>query len=108
MRLALSAFFVVATLGTLRHFVFAVLVPLINAAVALPIAHGLNLDRGDALLFCVLCASASYIAVSAATRLAVPEANPGLYVTMALALTFPFNIIIGLPLYLSVINHFWR
>jgi hypothetical protein len=40
-------------------------------------------------------------------RLAVPEANPGLYVTMALALTFPFNIIIGMPVYMSVINHFW-
>lgn len=86
---------------------FAVLVPLVNAALALGIAHGLNLGRGDALLFCVLCASASYIAVPAAMRLAVPEANPGLYVTMALALTFPFNIILGLPLYLSVINHFW-
>ncbi|MBC7909301.1 MAG: sodium-dependent bicarbonate transport family permease [Pyrinomonadaceae bacterium] len=41
-------------------------------------------------------------------RLAIPEANPGLYVTMALALTFPFNIIVGLPLYMSVINILWR
>ena len=57
---------------------FAVLVPLINAAIALIIAHGLGLGRGDALLFCVLCASASYIAVPAAMRLAVPQANPGL------------------------------
>ena len=40
-------------------------------------------------------------------RMAVPNANPGLYVTMALALTFPFNIIIGMPIYMSVINHFW-
>lgn len=86
---------------------FATLVPLVNAAAAIAIAHFLGLNRGDALLFSVLCASASYIAVPAAMRLAVPEANPGVYVTMALALTFPFNIIIGLPLYLSVINHFW-
>ncbi|MFZ4682474.1 MAG: sodium-dependent bicarbonate transport family permease [Terrimicrobiaceae bacterium] len=86
---------------------FATLVPLVNAAAAIAIAYFLGLSRGDALLFSVLCASASYIAVPAAMRLAVPEANPGVYVTMALALTFPFNIIIGLPLYLSVINHFW-
>ena len=87
---------------------FAALVPLVNAGAAVAIAHLLGLGRGDALLFTVLCASASYIAVPAAMRLAVPEANPGLYVTMALALTFPFNIIIGLPLYLSVINRFWN
>ena len=70
-------------------------------------AHLLGLSRGDALLFTALCASASYIAVPAAMRLALPEANPGVYVTMALAITFPFNIILGLPLYLSVINRIW-
>ena len=86
---------------------FATLVPLVNAGAAIALAHFLGLGRGDALLFTVLCASASYIAVPAAMRLAVPEANPGLYVTMALALTFPFNIILGLPLYLSVINRLW-
>lgn len=87
---------------------FAVLVPLVNAGFGILIAHVLGLGAGDALLFCVLCGSASYIAVPAAMRLAVPEANPGLYVTMALALTFPFNIIVGLPLYMSVINTLWR
>jgi len=86
---------------------FAVAVPLCNAAVAIAVAHFIKLDRGDALLFTVLCASASYIAVPAAMRLAVPEANPGIYVTMALALTFPFNITIGMPVYMGVINHFW-
>jgi hypothetical protein len=86
---------------------FATVVPLVNAAAALVIAHAIGLGRGDALLFTVLCASASYIAVPAAMRLAVPEANPGLYVTMALALTFPFNIIIGMPLYMTVINRVW-
>jgi hypothetical protein len=86
---------------------FAVLVPLVNAAAGIGLAHFLGLGRGDALLFTVLCASASYIAVPAALRLAVPAANPGLYVTMALALTFPFNIILGLPIYMSVINRFW-
>ena len=86
---------------------FAIIVPLCNAAAAIGLAHLIHLDRGDALLFTVLCASASYIAVPAAMRMAIPEANPGVYVTMALALTFPFNIIIGMPVYMSVINHFW-
>ncbi len=87
---------------------FATLVPLVNAVLAIALAHLLGNGRGDALLFTVLCASASYIAVPATLRLALPEANPGLYVTMSLAITFPFNIIIGLPLYLSVINRFWN
>lgn len=86
---------------------FAVITPLVNACLAMVIAHFLGLSRGDAMLFTVLCASASYIAVPAALRLAVPEANPGLYVTMSLALTFPFNIIVGMPVYMSLINHFW-
>jgi hypothetical protein len=87
---------------------FATLVPLVNASAAIAIAHFLGLSRGDALLFTTLCASASYIAVPAAMRLALPEANPGLYVTMSLAITFPFNIIIGLPLYLGTINRLWN
>jgi hypothetical protein len=86
---------------------FATLVPMVNAALAIGVAHGLGFDRGDALVFTGLCASASYIAVPAAMRLALPEANPGVYVTMSLAITFPFNILVGLPLYLSVINRFW-
>ncbi len=87
---------------------FAVVVPLVNASLGILAAYLLGLTAGDALLFCVLCGSASYIAVPAAMRLAVPEANPGLYVTMALALTFPFNIIVGLPLYMSIISRLWR
>jgi uncharacterized protein len=86
---------------------FAMLTPLVNAATAIALAAALGLGRGDALLFTALCASASYIAVPAAMRLAMPDANPGIYVTMALALTFPFNIVLGLPLYLSVIDRFW-
>lgn len=86
---------------------FAILVPVLNAALGLAIARLINLSTGDALLFCVLCASASYIAVPAAMRLTVPEANPSLYVSTALAVTFPFNIIIGIPLYLYGINLFW-
>jgi hypothetical protein len=86
---------------------FALLVPLVNAALGLGIAKLLGLGIGDAFLFTVLCASASYIAVPAAMRGAVPDANPGRYVTMALAITFPFNVLVGLPLYLSLIRALW-
>lgn len=87
---------------------FALLIPLVNALGGLVLAYLLGMPKGDALMFTVLCASASYIAVPAAMRLSVPEANPSLYVTMALAITFPFNIIVGLPLYMFIINSWWR
>lgn len=81
-------------------------IPLISATIGLLICRLLNLSTGDSLMFIVLCASGSYIAVPAAMRLAVPEANPSLYVPMALAITFPFNILIGIPLYLKAIEWF--
>lgn len=87
---------------------FAILIPILNAGIGLLIARLINMPQGDALLFSVLCASASYIAVPAAMRLTVPEANPSLYVSTALAVTFPFNIIVGIPLYLYGINLLWR
>jgi hypothetical protein len=87
---------------------FAILIPIVNAVIGLSIAKLIGMPQGDALLFAVLCASASYIAVPAAMRLTVPEANPSLYVSTALAVTFPFNIIVGIPLYLYGINMFWR
>jgi uncharacterized protein len=87
---------------------FAILIPIVNAGIALLVAKLIGMSQGDALLFSVLCASASYIAVPAAMRLTVPEANPSLYVSTALAVTFPFNIIVGIPLYLYGINIFWR
>lgn len=88
--------------------VFSILVPILNASVGLLIARLIGMPKGDALLFSVLCASASYIAVPAAMRLTVPEANPSLYISTALAVTFPFNIIVGIPLYLYGINLLWR
>lgn len=87
---------------------FAIVIPIVNAAAGLLIAKLIGLQQGDSLLFSVLCASASYIAVPAAMRMTVPEANPSLYVSTALAVTFPFNIIVGIPLYLYGINLFWR
>lgn len=83
---------------------FATLIPLLNAALGLGLAHLCNLSPGDAFLFVILSASASYIAVPAALRLAVPEANPSLYVTMSLAITFPINLIAGIPLYWWAVN----
>lgn len=87
---------------------FAILIPVVNAVVGLLIAKVIGMPPGNALLFSVLCASASYIAVPAAMRLTVPEANPSLYISTALAVTFPFNIIVGIPLYQYAINMFWR
>ncbi len=87
---------------------FAILIPIVNAGVGVLIAKLIGMPQGDTLLFAVLCASASYIAVPAAMRLTVPEANPSLYVSTALAVTFPFNIIVGIPLYQYGINLLWR
>jgi hypothetical protein len=87
---------------------FAILIPILNAGIGLVIAKIIGMHQGDSLLFAVLSASASYIAVPAAMRMTVPEANPSLYVSTALAVTFPFNIIVGIPLYLYGINLFWR
>jgi len=86
---------------------FAVLFPLLNAALGLGVARLVGMSVGDAVLFVVLCASASYIAVPAAIRLVLPEANPGLYVSMPLALTFPFNVTLGIPLYMTAVNMLW-
>ncbi len=86
---------------------FGILLPIFNAVVAITLAKVFGLAKGDALMFTVLCASASYIAVPAAMRMSVPEANPSLYVTPSLAITFPFNIAIGIPLYYAVINKLW-
>jgi uncharacterized protein len=83
---------------------FAILMPIGNAVLGILLAKLVGMTPGNALLFAVLCASASYIAVPAAMRMTVPQANPSLYVSMALAITFPFNIIIGIPMYLQAIK----
>ena len=80
-------------------------IPLINGSAGLAVALALGLSEGDALLLVVLAASASYIAVPAAMRLALPEANPSVYLAMSLAITFPFNLLVGIPLYHSVIQY---
>jgi uncharacterized protein len=86
-----------------RLVAFGIYMPLIGAALGLVAARSLQLGTGDALLFAILAASASYIAVPAALRHALPEADPSVYVTLSLGVTFPFNIILGIPLYYAVI-----
>lgn len=85
---------------------FAIAAPIVHAFIGLFIAKLLGLPQGDALLFMVLCASASYIAVPAAMRMTVPNANPSLYITSALGLTFPFNVVVGIPLYMALVQRF--
>lgn len=85
---------------------YAVMGPLLHASIALGLAFLLNLSPGNATLLMVLAASASYIAVPAVLRYAVPEANPSLYFGLSLGLTFPFNLIIGIPLYANVAEYF--
>jgi len=85
----------------------AVLIPLVNALVGGMLAYLLGLSVGNALLLTILAASASYIAVPAVMRLALPQAKPGLYLPMSLGVTFPFNVCIGIPLYLTIISSIW-
>ncbi len=84
---------------------FAILVPLINGIAIAKLSGSFLSGDGDRFLLAILAASASYIAVPAAMRIAAPKANPSLYLPMALAITFPFNITLGMPIYLYVIQH---
>lgn len=85
---------------------FAILVPLFNGCLVAILSHWIAPAAGDRLIFAILAASASYIAVPAAMKLANPEADEGLYVPMALAITFPFNITFGMPVYWMIIQVF--
>jgi len=78
---------------------YAALAPLVHSAIALTLAWLLRMPAGDATLLMVLSASASYIVVPAVLRYAIPEANPSLYFGLSLGITFPLNILLGIPLY---------
>ena len=80
---------------TWRIAAFGIHMPLIGAVIGLFLSYLIGLDAGTATLFTVLIASASYIAVTAAMRLALPQAKAAIYVPMSLAITFPFNIFLG-------------
>lgn len=87
-------------------FLFAILIPCINGSLVAFCSGYITDEIGNRFIFAILAASASYIAVPAAMRLAAPKADPGLYIPMALGVTFPFNITIGMPLYFLIIQHF--
>jgi hypothetical protein len=85
--------------------VYAIAGPLVHAGIALVLGRALGMSHGNVALLMVLAASASYIAVPAVIRHAIPEANPSLYFGMSLGLTFPFNILVGIPLYVHAAQH---
>lgn len=86
----------------LRTILFGIYMPLISATIALGVVMLLDLSTGSGALLITLAASASYIAVPAAMRIALPEAKPAIYATMSLGITFPFNLAIGIPLYAAM------
>jgi len=86
---------------------FSLLYPPLAAILGIVTAKLIDLEPGNALLLTVLVSSASYIAVPAAMRLAIPQANMGLLLPMSLGLTFSFNITLGIPLYFAIIERFW-
>lgn len=85
--------------------VFAIIIPAVNGCLVAYLSSFVTQDIGNRFIFAILAASASYIAVPAAMRLAAPKADPGLYLPMALGVTFPFNITIGMPLYYMIVNY---
>ncbi len=80
---------------------FGMVMPLVGATLGLALGLAIGLSTGGVALMMVLAASASYIAVPAAMRVALPEADPAVYLTLSLGVTFPFNLVIGLPLYIA-------
>ena len=84
--------------------VFAIVIPLINGCLVAVMSAAVTSDVSNRFIFAILAASASYIAVPAAMKISVPKANPGLYLPMALAVTFPINITIGMPIYFLIVE----
>ncbi|NSX55642.1 sodium-dependent bicarbonate transport family permease [Parasulfitobacter algicola] len=89
----------VLNLGALA---FGILMPLCGAVIGLGAGLAIGLSLGGVVLMMILAASASYIAVPAAMRVALPEADPAVYLTLSLGVTFPFNLTIGIPIYLAL------
>jgi len=84
--------------------VFAIIIPLVNGCLTAVLSGMVTADPSNRFMFAILAASASYIAVPAAMKISVPKANPGLFLPMALAVTFPVNITIGMPLYYLIVQ----
>lgn len=85
--------------------IFAIVIPLINGCIIAMLSAFVTDDIANRFMFAILAASASYIAIPAAMKISVPKANPGLFIPMALAVTFPVNITIGMPIYFLVVQN---
>lgn len=85
---------------------FAIFIPLFNGVAIALMSGFITTDISNRFMFAILAASASYIAVPAAMKISVPQANPGLFLPMALAITFPVNITIGMPIYFMIVQNF--
>ena len=85
--------------------IFSIVIPLFNGCAVAILSRLVTHDISNRFIFSILAASASYIAVPAAMKVSVPKANPGLFLPMALAVTFPINITIGMPLYFLLVQH---
>jgi hypothetical protein len=85
---------------------FAIFIPLLNGSIFAWLSSFVTTDISNRFIFAILAASASYIAVPAAMKITVPKANPGLFLPMALAITFPVNITVGMPLYFYIVQNF--
>jgi hypothetical protein len=84
--------------------IFAIIIPILNGIIFAYLSGFVTSEVGDRFMLAILAASASYIAVPAAMKIAVPKANPGIFIPMALAITFPINITIGMPIYMFIIT----
>ena len=86
--------------------VFAIVAPIVNGVIAILISKAFGFEHGDAFLLTILCASASYIVAPAILKDALPEANPAKFLTMSMGITFPLNIVFGIPAYWWAIEAF--
>jgi hypothetical protein len=90
-----------------RLLAYAIVAPMVQAALAMALAKALGMGSGDAILLAVLAGSSSYIVVPAVLKHAIPEARPSLYLGMSLGLTFVFNVLVGIPLYARAVQWLW-
>jgi hypothetical protein len=89
----------------IRVVILGIVVPLINGSIGAVLGSAAGMSVGGVAVMATLAASASYIAAPAAIRIALPEASPGIYVTASLGITFPFNLIVGIPLYIKIAEY---
>jgi hypothetical protein len=87
---------------------FGLTIPILNASIAIIVSYYSGLSLGGSVVLASMAASASYIAAPPAVRMTLPDANPSYYLTLALAITFPFNIIVGIPFYLEIAKYFYQ